>query len=57
MTLADKMNEGIQEIQVKLALAKAEGNYNRKVRLMREVMELSHNYAEYWDDRLMSLME
>lgn len=57
MLLKEKMDRGIEAIEIKLALAKQERNYNRKVSLLRQVSELTHDYSEYWDDKLQSLME
>jgi hypothetical protein len=57
MLLKEKMDRGIEAIEIKLALAKQERNYNRKVSLLRQVSELTHDYSEYWDEKLQSLME
>jgi hypothetical protein len=57
MTLKEKMDEGIQEIQVKLARAKLETNYSKKVRLMAEVADMPAQYAEYWEERLADLRD
>ena len=57
MTLNDKMNEGIQEIQFKLSRAKMETNYSKKVRLLREIAQCAADYAEYWEERLANLID
>ena len=51
MTLNDKMNEGLEEIQFKLARAKLEQNYMKKVRLLAEVSQSASDYAAYWEER------
>ena len=51
------MDAGLEEIQFKLARAKLEQNYQKKVRLLREVSQSASEYAEYWDDKLASLAE
>ena len=56
-TLQEKMNEGIQEIQVKLARAKLETNYSKKVRLMAEVAQSASDYSSYWEERLANLID
>lgn len=55
--LQDKMNEGLEEIQFKLSRAKMETNYNKKVRLLAEVSQLSADYSEYWEERLANLID
>ena len=56
-TLQEKMNEGIQEIQFKLSRAKMETNYNKKVRLLKEIAESADNYSDYWEERLANLID
>ena len=57
MTLKEKMDEGIQEIQFKLSRAKMETNYNKKVRLLKEIAESADNYSDYWEERLANLID
>lgn len=57
MTLKEKMDEGIQEIQFKLSRAKLETNYSKKVRLMAEVADMPGQYATYWEERLADLRD
>jgi hypothetical protein len=57
MTLKEKMDEGITEIQFKLARAKLETNYSKKVRLMAEVADMPAQYATYWEERLADLRD
>ena len=55
--LQDKMNEGLEEIQFKLSRAKMETNYNKKVRLLREIAQGAADYSEYWEERLANLID
>jgi hypothetical protein len=57
MTLKEKMDEGIHEILNKLARAKLETNYSKKVRLMAEVADMPAQYATYWEERLADLRD
>lgn len=57
MTLKEKMDEGIQEIQFKLSRAKMETNYNKKVRLLKEIAQCAADYADYWEERLANLID
>ena len=55
--LQEKMNEGLEEIQFKLSRAKLESNYNKKVRLLKEIAQGAADYADYWEERLATLAE